>query len=1231
MKNHPFRLLRPALLLAALLAAPALRAQTEGYDPMRQITEQLVNANLLIVQDVTGSMRWDDAGNPLSYAENSTGNLFWNQGCYYDQRFPNDPDNPTRWYGCGDETGRWGRSVRGRTIGVENRTVPQDGREDCVGDSCRVWTYVLTFEKPSRLAIVKNAMGDAVHIVESYVPPPFFNGVAAATGAASWTRANDLGTPFLGDWGTLPNYATVSVFRYDPAKQSQVRFWVYTIDYGKNNVGAVQRKTDPGRPLNVWQTAASTDHRPGINVAGTGCALAGSSCSYVKAKDVIGQNANRVNWGLLPYSSNNQNFAAGRVGVIDVDPSGTNPGLANIKNAYRLNQRTAYGIEGNSNGPALAPADGHAMGLIARGGTNTRYTLYRSDADGATNKGANNSLNRTRAAASNCPAPYGVILVTDGESNSGNPSDATWSSCYDDAASYPAGSAHALYNLFGRRPIVNTWAIGISPDVGACELNFTSYAGRTDASSPRGDAGYSGYAPANPAAGDLGNPYVAEATANVADAGSPASPGSFSSHYDPSHGHNAFFPTDSTALGNAIAAIVNATATGDYATNAPVSGMAVSNAFANTVYLPSTEFPSWKGHVYAYDLSKYTVNPTTGVRTWTKNPLYPDFPHWLVWDAGQVLKTTPAASRKIFTWNPTTNALVEVSEANLTTLRALGVARAGDLTIRHIDFIRGNKGSCTAAPCAEDARPWRLGPLINSTPALVGPPGVWLQATTPRHGTFEYAKSGRTPLLWVGSNDGMLHGFRISDGKEQIALLPPSLISQQVQLFESYVADPRSSSGQPYDPAAHLYGVANSFRFGDVYMGSTTGYRTLGIISLGAGGSELTAIDVTDVPRPEPPVPADPTYTYPANPVTIVWTKTPTSLPGLDRTWSIPAMSPVGDGTAWRLIVGDGYDSGNTAATQTSGTGFEAPRSFSLNPADGTLLATNTLTTTTGNGHGNFVGNQAFADAVLFSPDARFYQEDNLSKLGLQADLNGRIWFLTSNNATRMWFDDAAVGIDASAKAGQSQPLYYNPAASGYGQGSGAGCVAYAFGSGSLYEKSPAVTGPSSTFVPRLYVATARKTSWNSAVPSTQIVDKALATTWTVQNADESTRQATFSARTQLTGPPFLLVPRSGTGTSTALFLLYDPNEGCYGNSYVAKVDFEGSTQCAPTVATDGYRAFDAGAGAASGFTIAGTKVLVSKSGVGQGQKAGLFEPPGISAATGPAPDPKVKWWKELK
>jgi hypothetical protein len=60
-------------------------------------------------------------------------------------------------------------------------------------------------------------------------------------------------------------------------------------------------------------------------------------------------------------------------------------------------------------------------------------------------------------------------------------------------------------------------------------------------------------------------------------------------------------------------------------------------------------------------------------------------------------------------------------------------------------------------------------------------------------------------------------------------------------------------------------------------------------------------------------------------------------------------------------------------------------------------------------------------------------------------------------------------------------------------------------------------------------------------------------------------------------------------------------------------------------------KAFNAGKGAASGFTIAGTQVLVAQSGIGEGERAKLYVPEGLAASLAGGVEPRVRWWKELK
>jgi hypothetical protein len=1120
--RHPLETRTLALAFAAALtlspaAALGQAEPTEGYDPMRQITAQLMKANLHIVQDVTGSMT----------------------------SYPESPDDPARGVnGFGYLAWSSGRGSR------------------CSNSLCYDWDYTLTFNGPSRMGIVKNALGSSVPIVTAWAPPTSLPARWSLQGTASTTPSQ--------------------------------RTWTYRYT-SPNRVAA------PGVPFVPFETIAIAGTNPAYTVGNFPIVRAGActvgTCTFIPPQDLIGRNARRVNWGLTTYSSS-------ATTLVQIDPTDQNRDLARLKDYFLPSGAT--GLSG-------------VGGLGASGSTNTREGLREAKL------AIQRTANRDPKVINRCERPYGVILVTDGLSNSGNPSSGNWISpcgtgyttcdpagqtsgidCPASWTRFAANEANELYmntSSSGGVPIpVRTWTIGVSSQVGPCELDFVAYMGRTDASSPGGDAGWSGYDAEK-------NPFIPGAASNPDNYDGPT--GQYRWYRDTgigfdaalaapggAHGHNAFFATSAERLAEALVTIVNATATGDYATNAPVSGMAASAA--NMVYLPSTDFPAWRGHVYAFD---------------TRLP--PTDPAYLVWDAGAVLNATPAASRKIFTWDPSNgNALVEVTTARLADLQAIAGTPA--LTAEAVDFIRGNDGNGTP-------RSWRLGPLINSAPALVGVPGAWLQGTTVDHRPFQNVQSGRDALIWVGSNDGALHAFRIEDGVEQVALIPPTLLGRQVQLYESFLGDtrrPRNPSGQPADVSAHVYGLANSFRVGDVHDGSE--YRTVGIVTLGPGGTGIAALDVTNVARPD----ADP---YPLEPVPVLWTKVPGTqtnrdqLPDLKETWSVPAMGPASP-SRWRLFAGSGFNPGNTRSAQLTGAGFVAPRAYVIDPATGDHVRNFTLTSK--NSPAPWVGNQAFADAVFLDPRAKVYQDDNVGKLALQADLNGQVWFL-DDPAGNLGYSGARVGIDVSTS--QSQPIYYNPAASGYGA-TNAGCVAFAFGSGTLYERSESVTGAAvgtaGSFVPQLYVAMSRKDDIPAPLGASRIDGRPAGGTWSVRDGDVVVSK-TLGSRTQLTAPPFLLVPRDGRGSLTALFLLYDPDEGCNGNSYVAVVEFEGSATCEPANVT--YTAFDAGVGAASGFTIAGDKVLVSKSGIGEGVIAGLFEPPGIAASVGGVATPRVRWWRELK
>ncbi|MFT3962815.1 MAG: PilC/PilY family type IV pilus protein [Propionivibrio sp.] len=67
----------------------------------------------------------------------------------------------------------------------------------------------------------------------------------------------------------------------------------------------------------------------------------------------------------------------------------------------------------------------------------------------------------------------------------------------------------------------------------------------------------------------------------------------------------------------------------------------------------------------------------------------------------------------------------------------------------------------------------KLGDIVNSAPMYVGPPKLGHQDAS--YKSFAEDKAGRTPMVYVGANDGMLHGFRADTGEEKLAYVPSEL------------------------------------------------------------------------------------------------------------------------------------------------------------------------------------------------------------------------------------------------------------------------------------------------------------------------------------------------------------------------------------------------------------------------------------------------------------------------
>lgn len=287
------------------------------------------------------------------------------------------------------------------------------------------------------------------------------------------------------------------------------------------------------------------------------------------------------------------------------------------------------------------------------------------------------------------------------------------------------------------------------------------------------------------------------------------------------------------------------------------------------------------------------------------------------WDAAEKLKSQVGSgsdSRVIlthsldsrdgmaFTW-ANINALTTTTQRDALN-QAGGVADA--LGADRVAYLRGQdqKEGKSATTFRERPRT-KLGDIVNSNPIYVGPPNAgYADVEYPGYQSFANTYQDRLPVLYVGANDGMVHGFNVDAasanvGKEVIAYLPAPVYGNLSELTR-----------QGY---AHRYFVDSSPMAGDAQVGGN--WRTILAGGLGAGGTGYYALDVTN---PADSAKSPPTFSQ-ANAASIVlweFTHLDDGDMGLSYNWPAKHFNSgqskqivrLNNGK-WALLVGNGYNS----------------------------------------------------------------------------------------------------------------------------------------------------------------------------------------------------------------------------------------------------------------------------------------------------------------------------------
>lgn len=168
-------------------------------------------------------------------------------------------------------------------------------------------------------------------------------------------------------------------------------------------------------------------------------------------------------------------------------------------------------------------------------------------------------------------------------------------------------------------------------------------------------------------------------------------------------------------------------------------------------------------------------------------------------------------------------------------LKTLGANVASDaIGEKRLEYLRGSRADEGASGARFRERKSRQGDIVNSV--------LWYAADPASNYAFNgyptYANNvyNRLPIVYVGGNDGMLHGFSAVDGSEKIAYVPRGVYANLSRLTDVN-----------YDPE-HRYFVDGSPLVGDVQIGGTSAadWRTVLVGTLGAGGKGYFVLDVTN-------------------------------------------------------------------------------------------------------------------------------------------------------------------------------------------------------------------------------------------------------------------------------------------------------------------------------------------------------------------------------------------------
>jgi type IV pilus assembly protein PilY1 len=429
------------------------------------------------------------------------------------------------------------------------------------------------------------------------------------------------------------------------------------------------------------------------------------------------------------------------------------------------------------------------------------------------------------------------------------------------------------------------------------------------------------------------------------------------------------------------------------------TGLNANSIVYQSQFVTSDVDQDWTGNLFAFP-----INSTSGV----VNTLAP------YWSAQPLLDTKAVAgTRLIATWDPVQNAGTPFEWSAGTPAHGIAATTVLGQDLETfapdtngsdvLQYLHGSSAQQRFSGGQFRNRSHILGDIVDSNPAYIGPSNEGIQSSS--YISFAASTANRTPILYIGANDGMLHAFDVTPppvppatgsptmGQELFAYIPRGVYGNLINLVN------------PYYNAQHRFFVNGSPQAADVQFSDLSWHSVLVGVEA-AGGNSVYALDVT--------TPASiNSETALANKV--LWDFTDVDM-GLGFSEPVIANTTYG----WTVLVGNGYNSTN-----------EKPFLYALNPQTGAIVEKIDLCAAV------FASQPTACDLTKANGLSSITAVNNggqvagLANLVYAGDLEGNLWRVDiSNPNPALWAVSVLFEAYDAAVGGNRQPITTKPVVS---------------------------------------------------------------------------------------------------------------------------------------------------------------------------------------------------------